>query len=142
MLEGKLLSTITAEIIPGYLQSHNVAVICSARSGTSKLRGTTSLLLEAIHLATSSSTDTTAIDEVIDIIQLEHVQSAREAIGADTDISRDVQTCIEQDCEQLRTLLKATWTLGEISSRIQDRVLAVGETLSCRIVAGSLRMKV
>jgi aspartate kinase len=70
------------------------------------------------------------------------MKAAKIAIGAGTSIFHDVQTSIEQDCEQLRTLLKATWTLGEISDRIQDRVLAAGETLSCRIVAGSLRSKV
>jgi aspartate kinase len=116
--------------------------VCSARSGTSKSQGTTSLLLNAIQLVTSGSTNITAIDKAIDIIQDEHVYAAKIAIGAGTNILREVQTSLEQDCEQLRTLLKATWTLGEISDRIQDRVLAAGETLSCRIVAGSLRSKV
>lgn len=136
-----MLVTITGSILPEYLQSYNVAVVCSARSSTSKSHGTTSLLLDAIHLATSSKTDTAALDEVIEAIQNEHLQAAKDAI-VNVDLVRDVQTAITKDCEQMKILLKATWTLGEISERTRDRVLAVGETLSCRIVAGSLRSTV
>ncbi|KAF2660814.1 aspartate kinase [Lophiostoma macrostomum CBS 122681] len=138
---GKLLHTITGSIVPEYLTSYSVAVVCSARSSTSKSQGTTSLLLDAIRLATSSETDTVALDEVIDAIKKEHLQAAQDAIDTQTDaeILQDLQLAIKKDCEQLRSFLKATWTLGEISDRTQDKVLAVGETLSCRIVAGSLR---
>jgi aspartate kinase len=141
---GKLLDTITGSILPEYLIAYNVAVVCSARSGTSKSKGTTSLLLDAIRLATSSETDTVSLDSVIDTIKSEHLQAARVAIDTLTDkeILLDLQLAIKKDCEQLRSFLKATWTLGEISDRIQDKVLAVGETLSCRIVAGSLRSRV
>ncbi|KAF2788399.1 aspartate kinase [Melanomma pulvis-pyrius CBS 109.77] len=135
---GKLLVTITGSILPEYLQSYNVAVVCSARSSTSKSHGTTSLLLDAINLATSSKTDAAALDEVIGTIQIEHLQAVKDAID-DVDLVRDVQTAIIKDCERIKILLKATWTLGEISERTRDRVLAVGETLSCRIVVGSLR---
>ncbi|KAF2263651.1 aspartate kinase [Lojkania enalia] len=140
---GKLLNTITGSIVPEYLQSYNVAVVCSARSSTSKSKGTTSLLLDAIRLATSSETDTSGLDQVIDIIKEEHLVAARGAIDSEhsIDILRQLQVSIMKDCEQLRSFLKATWTLGEISERTQDRVLAVGETLSCRILAGSLRSK-
>jgi aspartate kinase len=141
---GKLLNTITGSILPEYLESYNVAVVCSARSGTSKSKGTTSLLLDAIRLATSNETDTSALDLVIDVIKEEHLQAASGAITSKdaAHILRDLNIAIQKDCEQLRTFLKATWTLGEISERTQDRVLAVGETLSCRIVAASLRSKV
>lgn len=141
---GKLLNTITGCILPEYLQSYNVAVVCSARSGTSKSKGTTSLLLDAIKLAESSETDTDALDKVIDLIEDEHLQAAQEAIssGRKDDVLRDLELSIKKDCAQIRSVLKATWTLGEISERTQDRVLAVGEKLSCRIVAGSLRSKV
>jgi aspartate kinase len=141
---GKLLSTITGSILPDYLQNYNVAVVCSARSGTSKSKGTTSLLLDAINLATSSETDTTELNRVIDVIKEEHLRVAAAEINAvgSAAILENLQSTIRKDCEQLRTFLEATWTLGEISERTQDKVLAVGETLSCRIVAASLRSKV
>lgn len=141
---GKLLNTITGSILPEYLQSYNVAVVCSARSGTSKSKGTTSLLLDAIRLATSNKTETAVFDQVIDTIKDEHLQAACSAITSEDsgDTLKALRTSIQKDCEQLRSFLKATWTLGEISERTQDRVLSVGETLSCRIVVASLRSQV
>ncbi|KAF2121239.1 aspartate kinase [Lophiotrema nucula] len=140
---GKLLDTITGHILPDYLKSYNVVVVCSARSGTSKQKGTTSLLLDAIRLATSSKTNTTELDKVIDTIKGQHLQAASDALCLceDPEALRDLQIAIKKDCEQLRSFIKATWTLGEISDRTQDKILAVGETLSCRIVAGSLSAK-
>jgi len=49
---------------------------------------------------------------------------------------------IRTDCEQLRSLLKTAWTVGESSTRAQDKVLAVGEKLACRIVVASLNKNV
>ncbi|KAF2002490.1 aspartate kinase [Amniculicola lignicola CBS 123094] len=140
---GKLLNNITSTPIPEYLQGYNVAVVCSARSGTSKSKGTTSLLLDAIRLATTSETDTNELDAVIDIIKEEHLIAARQAIEDknEVEVLENLELVIKKDCEHLRSFLKASWTLGEISERTQDRVLAVGETLSCRIMAGSLRSK-
>jgi aspartate kinase len=145
---GKLLETITGTIIPSFLQTYNVAVVCSARSGTSKSKGTTSLLLEAIHYATSKETTCTELDRVIDIIKEEHLIAAR-AIGSERngpeiqDLPQgDLEATIRDDCEQLRSFLRATWTVGEISERTQDRVLAVGEKLSVRIVVAALETQV
>ncbi|KAF1985609.1 aspartate kinase [Aulographum hederae CBS 113979] len=144
---GKLLPEITGSIIPAYLKDYQVAVVCSARSGSTKSRGTTSLLLEAIHLATSREDSTEDLDQVLDIIKEEHFQAAREAVvGGDVQesyekLSRELQASIEADCESLRKFLKAAWTIGELSERSQDRVLAVGEKLACRIVAASLQSK-
>lgn len=141
---GKLLPTITGSIIPSYLSSSNIAVVCSARSGTTKNQGTTSLLLDAIRLATSSETNTTGLDEVINLIKAEHLEAAQAATrdGADVEVLQEVELAVKKDCEQLRSTLKATWTLGEISDRTTDRVLSGGELLACRIVAASLMAKV
>lgn len=140
---GKLLPTITDSIIPAYLKSNRVAVVCSARSSTLKSQGTTSLLLEAVQLATSPKGEPSRVDEVIDLILDDHLVAAKEAIGTGKDeVLEGVKEDIRKDCDILRRLLKATSTLGEISERTTDRVLAVGETLSCRIVAASLQSKV
>jgi hypothetical protein len=47
---GKLLPTITGTIIPHYLETHNVAVVFSATSGTSTSLGAASLLIKAIDM--------------------------------------------------------------------------------------------
>ncbi|KAF2499590.1 aspartate kinase [Lophium mytilinum] len=144
---GKLLEPITGTIIPDYLKRYKVAVVCSARSGTQKTQGTTSLLLDAITLATSSETSTVELDRVIDIIKLEHLDAADTVVGGAEQqkgheaVLNELLEGIENDCEHLRSFLKATWTIGEISERTQDRVLAVGETLACRLVVASLKMK-
>jgi aspartate kinase len=138
---GKLLDTITGTIIPKYLLTGRVAVICSARSSLSKSKGTTSLLLEAIDCATSSETSTKDLDSIIDAIKDDHLDAVRNAVGDKIARLQGVIEDIENDCEKLRSFLKATWTVGEISDRTQDRVLAVGEKLSCRIVSASLNSK-
>lgn len=88
------------------------------------------------------------LDRVIDIIKAEHLEAASTCVtrrrdsGIDGIPQDDLQASIKDDCETLRGFLKATWTLGEITERTQDRVLAVGEKLSCRIVAASLKSRV
>jgi aspartate kinase len=143
---GKLLKTITGTIIPEFLQTYNVAVVCSARSGTSKSKGTTTLLLEAIHYATSHETSTAEMDRVIDAIQEDHSIAARsvgsQANGLKSLLEGDLEATIRNDCEQVRSILRATWTVGEISERTQDRILAVGEKLSVRIVVAALKSEV
>ena len=144
---GKLLDTITGIIVPKYLSTCRVAIVCSARSGTTKSLGTTSLLLEAIRCATSSETSTIELDKVIDTIKDEHIIAARNAIPkvSSQEGPRILETLLEDiegDCKMLRSFLKATWTVGEVTDRTKDRVLSVGEKLSCRVVAASLSANV
>ncbi|EIW55550.1 aspartate kinase [Trametes versicolor FP-101664 SS1] len=44
---GKFAAKIAEDIIPEYLDQHKVAIVCSARSGSTKALGTTNLLLKA-----------------------------------------------------------------------------------------------
>ncbi|KIJ27346.1 hypothetical protein M422DRAFT_37825 [Sphaerobolus stellatus SS14] len=44
---GKFATKIAEEIVPAYLDDYRVAVVCSARSGSTKALGTTNLLLRA-----------------------------------------------------------------------------------------------
>ncbi|TBU45137.1 aspartate kinase [Dichomitus squalens] len=44
---GKFVTKIAEDIIPEYLDQHKVAIVCSARSGSTKALGTTNLLLRA-----------------------------------------------------------------------------------------------
>lgn len=52
---GRALDSIVDEIVPQYLPSSNLVLVCSARSGTSKSTGTTNLLLRAAKEALSKS---------------------------------------------------------------------------------------
>ncbi|KZT52638.1 aspartate kinase, partial [Calocera cornea HHB12733] len=44
---GKFAAAIAEDIVPRYMSTHRVAVVCSARSGSTKALGTTNLLLRA-----------------------------------------------------------------------------------------------
>ncbi|KAI0253340.1 aspartate kinase [Lactifluus subvellereus] len=44
---GKFASQIAENIVPDYLDRHRLAIVCSARSGSTKVLGTTNLLLRA-----------------------------------------------------------------------------------------------
>ncbi|KAI0030232.1 Aspartate/glutamate/uridylate kinase, partial [Vararia minispora EC-137] len=44
---GKFAHTIARDIIPSFLDDHKLAIVCSARSGSTKALGTTNLLLRA-----------------------------------------------------------------------------------------------
>lgn len=161
---ARFLKKITNVIIPSYLATHRVAVVCSARSGTTKSTGTTSMLLEAIRLATATST--TRHDSeggnspaaracaVIDAIEGDHLAAASGLFDQDSNsglvigdggvsiLAQKLEQGIREDCEHLREFLTATSTIGEISERAQDHVLATGEKLSCRIVEACLKSKV
>ncbi|KAI1797984.1 aspartate kinase [Ganoderma leucocontextum] len=52
---GKFATKIAEDIIPGYLDQHKVAIVCSARSGSTKALGTTNLLLRAASEALQRS---------------------------------------------------------------------------------------
>ncbi|EJD05577.1 aspartate kinase [Fomitiporia mediterranea MF3/22] len=52
---GKFAEKIAAEIVPTYLDQHKVAIVCSARSGSTKALGTTNLLLRAASEALQRS---------------------------------------------------------------------------------------
>ncbi|KAI0777195.1 aspartate kinase [Trametes elegans] len=58
---GKFATKIAEDIIPEYLDQHKVAIVCSARSGSTKALGTTNLLLKAASEAlqrTNGTSDT------------------------------------------------------------------------------------
>ncbi|THH05647.1 hypothetical protein EW146_g9846, partial [Bondarzewia mesenterica] len=64
---GKFAAKIAQDIVPDYLDQHKLAIVCSARSGSTKALGTTNLLLRAASEAlqqqprqpSSSTTPTT-----------------------------------------------------------------------------------
>ncbi len=138
---GKLLDKITGEIIPSSLKHDRVAVVCSARSGTTKSTGTTKLLLEAISYATDPSLGSgERLDHVVSLIRDQHLDTVGSAVGdrSSGKLAQELELSIIEECERLRTFLHAAQTIGELSSRSQDRVLALGERLACLITASSL----
>lgn len=109
---GKLLPTITGSIVPQYLETRRVAVVCSAISGTSKSSGTTSLLLKAIEEAMDLKATQQAVNETIDTIRDEHLKvSDRLFVGTEEidhlSLRTELDDGIRSDCEEVKRFLAA-----------------------------------
>ncbi|KAF2103141.1 aspartate kinase [Rhizodiscina lignyota] len=143
---GKLLDTICGEIIPAFSYQFNVAVICSAISGKSKALGTTSLLIQCIS-AISSSTEgaENELNDTLDLLKDNHlniINSIASGLNPDAQqICQRAANAISKECEQMRAFMLAAQTVGELSPRSRDRILALGERLACSIVATTLQVK-
>ncbi|KAG0213688.1 Aspartokinase [Mortierella sp. GBA30] len=132
---GKFIETITGTIVQSYLSTNRVAVVCSARSSESKSMGTTNRLLKAA--ASAMQPGSIEYVETVQDIRLDHLNTAKNHIS-DPDVLKRVQDEVNQDCDRLSAFLRAIQTIEEISPRSKDIIMAVGEKLSCRIVAGLL----
>ena len=76
----------------------------------------------------------TIVDEVLDL----HLQTAREALEDDA-LYAAVEAELRHECVQLGVFLEAAQVIGELSTRSRDAVIAVGETLACRLFVAVLR---
>lgn len=109
---GKLLEAITGTIVPQYLDNNNVAVVCSAISGSTKSEGTTSLLLKAVELATSRDGTGREVNEVIDLVRDSHLSICKAMqFGIDgvrnAKVFAELERGIRSDCEGVRSFLVA-----------------------------------
>lgn len=108
---GKLPDTICGNIIPSYLQEYNVAVVCSALSGTIKSNGTTSLLLECITHAEAGYTESVHLNHTIDTIRDNHFRLLDRHIassnGTHNEIYERTRASVNVECETLRRFLLA-----------------------------------
>ncbi|KAK3848303.1 MAG: LOW QUALITY PROTEIN: Aspartate/glutamate/uridylate kinase [Linnemannia gamsii] len=75
--------------------------------------------------------------ETVQEIRIDHIEACKKHIS-DADILKRVQGEINQDCDRLKAFLEAAQIIEEISPRSKDIIMAVGERLSCRIVAALL----
>ncbi|KAF9167290.1 Aspartokinase [Actinomortierella ambigua] len=132
---GKFIENITGTIVQSYLPTNRVVVVCSARSSETKSKGTTNRLLNAA--ASALEPGSVEFVKIVQEIRDDHLEAARTHIG-DSEILKRVETEIQQDCDRLKAFLEAAQIIEEISPRSKDIIMAVGEKLSCRIVAGLL----
>jgi aspartate kinase len=74
---------------------------------------------------------------LIENVRSDHVESALQHIQS-PEILKRLEKEIEEECAQIVRVLEAAQTLGEISPRSVDKVMSVGEKLSCRFMAALL----
>ncbi|KAI9720084.1 MAG: hypothetical protein M1828_005812 [Chrysothrix sp. TS-e1954] len=104
---GKLLQTITSEIIPRRLETNRVAVVCSARSGTTKSNGSTSLLLKALHIIASPAFTLEDLKDIVNAIRISHIEAVQQIPCDHQEQVRTVEYDINTICDDLQSLLHA-----------------------------------
>lgn len=109
---GKLLDKVCGTIIPSYLEKYNVAVVCSALSGTTKASGTTSRLLDCLQYAEVVGVESiTCVNTAIDSIRDAHLDKLHSfrAYSRDTSdlLLNETVVRVVNDCEEIRKFLLA-----------------------------------
>ncbi|KAI8887659.1 aspartate kinase [Backusella circina FSU 941] len=133
---GKFLDEIANTIVPSYLKTNRVIVVCSARSGETKDKGTTNRLLRAADEALTEGSDKHL--EIVEEITQDHLTAAR-ALISNKDILARLESQLKNECLKLRSFLEAAEIIDEISPRSKDIIVGMGETLSCTIVTAVLQ---
>ncbi|KAJ6030038.1 hypothetical protein N7499_012456 [Penicillium canescens] len=133
---GKFALNIIEQVVQPSLVDNRVAVVCSARSSSTKAEGTTNRLLRAARDAENSQSR--EYRTLVEAVRLEHVQVAQDQLKS-PEIRDQVIADISGECERVLKVLEAAQTLGEISARCVDKVISTGEKLSCRVMAALLQ---
>ncbi|EAS30887.3 aspartate kinase [Coccidioides immitis RS] len=128
---GKFALEIVDKVIKPNIEDHRVAVVCSARSSSSKADGTTNRLLRAAREAENPKSSNYL--SLIEAVKQEHIDVAREYVQ-NPDLKAELIAQVEAECLRILKILDAAQTLGETSSRCVDMVISAGEKLSCRFM--------
>ncbi|CAI6333487.1 unnamed protein product [Periconia digitata] len=131
---GKFAGNI-ADIVKSGLVHHRTAIVCSARSNNTKLEGTTNRLLRAARAAERSGDR--GYDEIVEAIRLDHIQAAKDILKKD-DILAAFTADVNAECESLVKILESAQHLEEVTSRAENKIISIGEKLSCRYMAALL----
>ncbi len=129
-------SSISESVVPiiryAKEQGKNPAVVVSAMSGV------TNLLLKAADQALEENL--AQAEEVVTEIRRKHRELIRGAI-ADMPNMEAAHSFLSDETGRLSRLVGGICDVGEISPRVQDKVLAVGEKLSAQILSCILKSR-
>ncbi|KAI5309324.1 Aspartokinase [Ascosphaera atra] len=132
---GKFATQIVDNVIRPSAVRDRVAVVCSARSSSTKAEGTTNRLLRAAREAEQSKQQ--PYTSLIDAVRIEHIAVAKDLI-TNADLQAGLIAAIEAECTHVCRILEAAHILGETSAKCVDMVMSAGEKLSCRFMAALL----
>ena len=113
----------------------NQQLTATQRSSSTKAAGTTNRLLRA---ATEAEQKLPEYSKLIDDVRIDHIQAAEQYVKS-PDLYARLKQEIEDECALVLRILEAAQTLGETSPRSRDKVMSVGEKLSCRFMAAMLQ---
>ena len=117
------------------MTTNRTAIVCSARSGTTKAEGTTNRLLRCARAAERAGSR--AYDEVVEALRVDHIQAAKDTLK-DAGILAKFEEEVNAECEGLIKILESAQHLEEVTSRAEDKIVSKGEKLSCRYMAALL----
>lgn len=117
------------------MDTNRAAIVCSARSGTTKLEGTTNRLLRCARAAERAGSR--AYDHIVEALRLDHIQAAKDTLK-DAALLAQFEDEVNAECESLVKILESAQHLEEVTSRAEDKIVSKGEKLSCRYMAALL----
>ncbi|RMZ91981.1 hypothetical protein DV736_g798, partial [Chaetothyriales sp. CBS 134916] len=127
---GKFAHAIV-NVVKSSLANCPVAIVCSARSSSTKLAGTTNRLLRAAAEAELHRSQ--EYRQLIEDVRQDHLETADSHIKS-PELREQLKREIDVECNYVLRILEAAETLGESSPRSRDKVVSVGEKLSCRFM--------
>lgn len=114
-------------------QNHNIAIVCSARSGKSKAEGTTNRLLKAAREAVKPNS--TGHRAIVSGILHEHLNTAK---FKNPEIEERLKRDISAECNALEKLLDSLPKREDVPPEAEDKILSVGEKLSAQYLTALL----
>ncbi|KAI9790390.1 MAG: Aspartokinase [Peltula sp. TS41687] len=133
---GKFAETIVEDVIKPASSRNRIAVVCSARSASTKTDGTTNCLLRAAREAEKSGSSQHGA--IVKALCHDHKEAAKALINSE-EIWEEYVKDLQDDCVDLSLFLEAANKIGEVSSRSRDKIISKGEKLSCRLMTALLR---
>ncbi|NHN24256.1 bifunctional aspartate kinase/homoserine dehydrogenase I [Flavobacterium jejuense] len=119
------------EIVTKKSQNNKLIVVVSALSGI------TDLLLLASNTAAKKDKN---YSKQLNLIKTKHLEVVEALITSDK--KNDLVVILDEELEQLKTLLDGCFLLGELTPRTLDIILSFGELLSSQIIAVALEKKI
>lgn len=121
-----------SSIASKYFELATPILVVSAVSGSTKSEGTTSLLIEAVDLASRSK----PFNHQIDKIKLQHLSLVKKVCSSSFE---EFVEYLESELAKLESFLVAVSTIKEKSPKSLDYVLSFGEKLSAALVTFVLK---
>ncbi|KAI9714777.1 MAG: Aspartokinase [Bogoriella megaspora] len=131
-----------ADIVQAALTQSSIAVVCSARSTSTKNEGTTNRLLHAAREAENKSSNRHYV-QIVDLIRYDHMKAGKDVIKS-LDIADQYAAAVNAECDSLLKILDSAQHLegvssGGIISLIEDSIVSEGEKLSCQFMTALLQ---
>ena len=131
---GKLPVKIAEEIVVPAIAKNRIAVVCSARSTSSKSEGTTNRLLRAARDLWDA--DSTKSMQIVEAMRQDHLDAGRSDIvvqnGEKTEaVLKQYEIDTNAVCDKLLQILESARTLEDLTPQTKDMIMSVGEKLSC-----------